>query len=173
MLASYELFHLLTRSCVFIPHLMHKFAFSFMPHTPNFKITFFRFYIIDCSVSFDSRVLNNALLCVLSIFDIQVCLFDFQHHVFSDFISQIAPLISIRMFEHKNPISNERTMNFFINSHALVCPFLIYGTSLLFLSCLTPRLSKSHFLGFISQIAPLASSLMFEHKSCDFDTRQL
>ena len=99
--ASYKLFHLLTGSCVCIPHLWHKFSFWFISHAATFKINFFRVYIIDCSVSFNSRVWTQifniirhtsfltykfgcliwrtGLLSQLPLFDVQVFLFDFRN----------------------------------------------------------------------------------------------
>ena len=56
ILASYEVFHLLTRSCVCIPHLWHKFAFSFIAYALTFIITFSRLYIIDGFVSFNFSI---------------------------------------------------------------------------------------------------------------------
>ena len=46
----------LTRSCVCIPHLRHKFCFFFTPHAPTFKIKFSQFQVKDCSFLFDSHV---------------------------------------------------------------------------------------------------------------------
>ena len=77
--------------------------------------------------------------CVRSSFVAQVFFFlhvsraEFEHNSILDH----ALLASIRMFEHKNPLSHELAMNFLILSHALMCAFLIYSTSLLFPSCLT------------------------------------
>ena len=56
MLATYEHFDLLMRSRVYVPHLWHKFTFSFMPTSPAFNIKFFQFHIKDCSASFNSQV---------------------------------------------------------------------------------------------------------------------
>ena len=81
--ARYEVFHLLTRSHVCIPYLWHKFAFLFMPHVPTFKITFVRFYIIDCSISF--------YFPVCSLFPVQVCLLDIQNHVFQILYCRLLP----------------------------------------------------------------------------------
>ena len=105
--ASYEVFHLLTRSCVCIPHLWHKFAFPCMPHS-TFKITFFRFYIIDCCVNFDSHVWtqkSDIIRASYEVFHLLTCSCACIAHLWHKFT---------------------------------------------FLSCRTPKLSKSHFLDFIS-----------------------
>ena len=64
--ASYEVFHLLTISCVYSSFLAD---FCFLLHASHhdFKITFFKFYSIDCSISFDSHVCTQISDIIRSI----------------------------------------------------------------------------------------------------------
>ena len=81
-----------------------------------------------------------------------------------DSIPYLAPLASIRIIEHKNPISDERPISFVIYLGALVCAFLINCTSLFFPSCISPQISNFNFSNCIAYLAPLALIGMVEFK---------
>ena len=100
--ATYELFDYIRHSCMCVPYLMYKFACS------TFKIMFFRLYILDCCVSFDSHIRTQ-----------------------------------------KSHIRWASYEVFHLLTHSCVCITHLWH-KFAFLSCLTPQLSKSHFLDFIS-----------------------
>ena len=85
------------------------------------------------------------LICGTSLIFPSYVMLGLSKYSFLNSISLIPPLALIHIFEHKNPISYERAMNVLIYSCVVVCGFLICGTTLVFPSMLTPRLSKSRF----------------------------
>ena len=127
-----------------------------MPHIPNFKINFSQFHIRDCFLSLNSYVWTWKFEIIRTSYELS----DLLTHSFvfvpslwwvskSSFfhsISYIAPLASIRMFEHKNPISYKATMNFLIYSRTLVFDFLICAQVWFFLHVSRPTFKIKFFL---------------------------
>ena len=141
-----------------IPHLWHKLAFSFIPHTPTFKIKFLipyhRFTCLNIKIWYHTSQLWTFWFthqsCVCSSFVAKLCIFFmshtsslkfkfFQFHVIDYFFSSDSHL-----WTQRTDITGA-CYEILIYSRALVCALLICGTSLVFRECVTPRLSKLCF----------------------------
>ena len=71
--ATYEHFELLMRSTKCLHELWHNFGIFFITQPLGFKISFFHFHIIACSISFDSHVWTQKSDIARATYEYQSC----------------------------------------------------------------------------------------------------